>query len=548
MIPKRIDRVEKSDNYRALALYAADARIGHTQGEKTFHQWYAGGDADNYLEGMIEVETTQAMNTRAEGEKTYHLMVSFRPEDEDKLTPQVLEEIETMLADALGFSGHQRHCGVHVNTNNMHMHIAYNMIEPQKFTKHVPFYDYPKLHKACRAIEQKFGLAVDKGMEPDSPGQGGQPNAKVKTIEAQTGQESFHSYVLRHKPEIMTGLGKAASWPDVHQVFLKYGLILKVSGNGLAIRDRYGKHPVKASALDRTVSKKNLETRFGPFEAPAPALLQMPADARYTAAPLHRGAENSALYAEFQEELARRKTALSGIRQDSRARISEVREIIARQKEKIKRMPMLRHDRRRVTEKIRKKENDAIKQIRDESSLKHEEVRKELPFTTWVKFLQHRAAQGNETALAILRSKNEPELRLEDETINRIQPSDRDNSIQNMRENVLERHGLGGKNRNALLSVLKMMEVLNQNGGLSGHSRPPDYTIDTRGTIIFRFPGGSIRDTGQKIYFSANNDGLKNLAGKYAQARFESVQLSDGAFVRNSQENDKIREVPSLSR
>jgi type IV secretion system protein VirD4 len=33
MIPKRIDRKDKSDNYRALALYAADAKIGQKQGE-----------------------------------------------------------------------------------------------------------------------------------------------------------------------------------------------------------------------------------------------------------------------------------------------------------------------------------------------------------------------------------------------------------------------------------------------------------------------------------------------------------------------------------
>jgi hypothetical protein len=70
MIPKRIDREEKSDNYRTLAMYAADAKIGHSQGEKTFRHWYADGDTDNYLEGLIEVEATQAMNTRAEGEKT----------------------------------------------------------------------------------------------------------------------------------------------------------------------------------------------------------------------------------------------------------------------------------------------------------------------------------------------------------------------------------------------------------------------------------------------------------------------------------------------
>ena len=137
MIPKRIDREDRSDNYRALALYIADAKIGHVQGEKTFHHWYTGGDADSYLEGLIEVETTQALNTRAKGEKTYHLMVSFHPEDEAKLTPPILEEIETMLADALGFSGYQRHCGVHVNTNNMHLHVAYNMIEPRTHRKNL---------------------------------------------------------------------------------------------------------------------------------------------------------------------------------------------------------------------------------------------------------------------------------------------------------------------------------------------------------------------------------------------------------------------------
>ena len=520
MIPKRIDREEKSDNYRALALYAADAKIGHISGEKTFHHWYAGGDADNYLEGMIEVEATQAMNTRAEGEKTYHLMVSFRPEDEDKLTSQVLEEIETMLADALGFSGHQRHCGVHVNTNNMHLHVAYNMIEPRKFTKHFPYYDYPKLHKACRAIEKKYGLAVDKGMEPDSPAKSDQPKAKVKAIEAQTGQESFHSYVLRRKPELMTGLEKAASWPDVHQVFLQYGLILKVSGNGLAIKDRYGKHPVKASALDRTVSKKNLEARFGPFESPAPALFQIPADERFTAAPLHKGVENSALYAEFREETSRRKTILYEIRRDEWARISEIRERVARQREKIKRLPMYRHDRRLVTEKIRKKENDAIKQIREESNLKREKVRKEIPFTTWIKYLQHTAAHGNETALAILRSKNAPTTD-NGEIASLIQSHQVNIDLPkaNSRAAILERHGLSNHHRRALLAVIKMREIIKADDKSDEKAERFRYTIDGKGTLIFKLPdGGTIRDTGREINFSVYGKGVKEIAEKYARA------------------------------
>ena len=529
MIPKWIDRSGKSDNYRALALYAADAKIGHTQGEKTFHHWYAGGDADNYLEGLIEVETTQALNTTSKSEKTYHLMVSFRPEDEAKLKPQVLEEIETMLAAALGFSGHQRHCGVHANTNNMHLHVAYNMIEPCTFKKYVPYYDHRKLHQACRVIEQKFDLMVDKGLEPNVPINDGRPNAKVQTIEAQTGQESYFSYVLRHKTEIMAGLESAASWPEAHKVFLKYGLLLKASGNGLAIVDRHGKHRTKASALDLTVSKKYLEARFGPFEPPKLALLQIPAAERFTAAPLNRDTENSVLYAEFQEEMARRKTVLDNIKQDTQSRTAKIKDQIAQQKEKIKKMPMLRYDRRRVLEAMRKKERDAIGQIREESKRMQDAIRSEFPYTTWIKCLQHKAIQGSETALTILRSQNVPDLQPVGEPPQQATVFSQEEPIQDMRQKAMEQPGLGDRHRSALLSVLKMTEVLNQFSG--GRNQLPDYTIDTKGTIIYLLPdGGRIRDTGQKIHFSTQGKMAKEVAEKYALGRWGRMRNDGNQF------------------
>ena len=143
MIPKRIDRQPGNDNFRALALYAADAKIGRETGEKTLMHWHEGCMAENYMDAIMEVEVTQAKNTRTAKEKTYHLMVSFHPEDETKLTPKIFKEIEKELAKAIGFSGHQRLCGVHKNTNNIHMHIAYNMINPVKFYRYEPFRDYP---------------------------------------------------------------------------------------------------------------------------------------------------------------------------------------------------------------------------------------------------------------------------------------------------------------------------------------------------------------------------------------------------------------------
>ncbi len=125
MISTRIPCKLENDNYGRLASYIADA--SH-QGEKSLMSWCAGCWAgDDYELAMQEVADTQALNTRTTQPKTYHLVISFRPEDESKLTPEVFKAIEERFAQALGLSEHQRHCGVHVNTENLHMHIAYNM-------------------------------------------------------------------------------------------------------------------------------------------------------------------------------------------------------------------------------------------------------------------------------------------------------------------------------------------------------------------------------------------------------------------------------------
>jgi len=103
-------------------------------------------------------------------------------------------------------------------------------------------------------------------------------------IEAQTGQESLFIYILRHKDRIWSELEKAETWKDVHDIFLKRGLLIKPSGNGLVIKDRYGKHSARASQIDRSMSKFNLEKIFGSYEAPAKDQLRdVPADEVYSA-------------------------------------------------------------------------------------------------------------------------------------------------------------------------------------------------------------------------------------------------------------------------
>ena len=189
MISKHVHYESAHDNYGALARYIADA--SH-EGEKCLMSWCAGCvTEDDYDLAILEAQVVQGMNTRSQKEKTYHLLVSFRPEDEAWLTSELFKAIEERFAGALGYSEHQRHCGIHKNTANVHMHIAYNMVHPERHTRHEPFRDYSIRDKLCRELEQEYGLTVDNGKEQK---QENGLSHKAATIEAQTGQESFESY------------------------------------------------------------------------------------------------------------------------------------------------------------------------------------------------------------------------------------------------------------------------------------------------------------------------------------------------------------------
>lgn len=77
MISKRVFIKPGNDNYARLANYIADA--GHS-GEKCLLSWAEGMlGGEEYAEGISEAIDVQARNTRA-ASKTYHLVISFRPE------------------------------------------------------------------------------------------------------------------------------------------------------------------------------------------------------------------------------------------------------------------------------------------------------------------------------------------------------------------------------------------------------------------------------------------------------------------------------------
>src|SRR5690606_41073424 len=55
----------------------------------------------------------------------------FRSGDREKLSAETLKDIEAEFAAALGLQDHQRVAGTHINTDNFHMHVAYNLVNPR---------------------------------------------------------------------------------------------------------------------------------------------------------------------------------------------------------------------------------------------------------------------------------------------------------------------------------------------------------------------------------------------------------------------------------
>ncbi|MCW9033515.1 MAG: relaxase/mobilization nuclease domain-containing protein [Alphaproteobacteria bacterium] len=255
------------DNYSRLAQYILAAE---EKGEKLDKFWISNCDSGVGPEdldlALVEIEAVRKLKPDIDN-KTYHMAVSFRPGEHENLTEKDLHDIEQAFAKALGFEDHQRIAGTHINTNNFHMHIAFNKVHPKTLKVLTPHYDYKILEKTARELEKKYGLSVDRGMSDRDPHEPSLSN-KAKDFEAQTWQQSFQSYLMEHRDEITDGLNKAVNWQEVHKSLAELDAGIKKRGNGLVFHHLKDKQTMKASSLDRSCSLKAMEKRLGAFEPP----------------------------------------------------------------------------------------------------------------------------------------------------------------------------------------------------------------------------------------------------------------------------------------
>ncbi len=257
MIVKKVaaKKATKS-SYKALANYILDLKNNM---EKVETYYFSNCSYTEIDHNILEIENTQSLNQRVKQDKTYHLIVSFQ-EDENP-SDEIIQDIENELLSSLGLEDCQRLSVIHTNTNNKHIHVAVNLIDPITHKIKNLSFDKLTLQRKAAELEIKHNLKITNHVRRTLEEK--KNDMDDKTIH--TGIVNFKDWVKENAAaEIKKVLADDKStWKDLYKTLAKYDLELRDRGNGNVISSRSQKLFIKASDISRELSKSKLDKRYG---------------------------------------------------------------------------------------------------------------------------------------------------------------------------------------------------------------------------------------------------------------------------------------------
>ena len=363
--------------------------------------WYMTGNLGGLhrredAELAVEVmELLQEGNVRAKKDRTYHLVISFHPEDR-RLTPAELENVVRRAVKAAGLEEHQYIAVRHSEQEHEHLHVAVNQIHPETLKIHHPYKAIHAYQALASVLEEELGLRrVDRAKSPAL-------SYRARNFEAHHGLESFSRWARRSIGDA-TELDRLPSWEALHEELSRFGVRLVRRGNGLAIVDATRPNlACKASALGRAWSKQRLCERYGQF-VPGRTAAEVGRDqeSRYAERPLGR-ARDDGLWREYRDALDAARARRQGLRDALSSKIDVARAAHRRRfklrHHAIAAMPVSGADKRKLYKLLaferkaaERKLGVKIKGWRSMSVKGHP--------GSWKEFLGARAARGDQRAL-----------------------------------------------------------------------------------------------------------------------------------------------------
>lgn len=261
----------KSSRVQGLAQYISEPERGSAT-EKCIY-FGTRGFLSKSLPSQIAEMIALAHECVKSKDPIRHDVITFK-EGESPTAKQV-EEIIDLYAKEMGLQGHQIMFGLHVDTDNVHIHIQANRVHPEtlKAVKIDRGFDKEALQRVCALIEHAQGWKPENNSRyrvledgrisdrPLRPERGAKPSPQAQGMETRTGIKSAERIVI----EDATGILKSAkTWRDIHQRLEKVGIRYERSGGGALFF--VGDVAVKASVVERGARFAALQKKLGPFE------------------------------------------------------------------------------------------------------------------------------------------------------------------------------------------------------------------------------------------------------------------------------------------
>ncbi|MFV0948316.1 TraI/MobA(P) family conjugative relaxase [Campylobacter jejuni] len=240
-----------NNNAKVLVDYMLDK---NNEMDKVEGYHFTNCSFDNDEDNINEIINTQKLNTTTKQDKTLHLVVSFQ--EDEKPTLEILQAIEEEIAKSLGMSDHQRLSVIHSNTNNLHIHIAINKVNPRTLKVVNPYNDVRILQETAMKLEKQYNLKLDNHIL--------QKDKQSNKYNIHTMNCNFETWVkekLSKQVELMLKDEKT-TFKDITQLLAKYDLEFRERRKGFVIASKSEKLFCKASSIHRELSKQALEKRF----------------------------------------------------------------------------------------------------------------------------------------------------------------------------------------------------------------------------------------------------------------------------------------------
>jgi hypothetical protein len=346
---------------------------------------------------------------------------------------------------------------VHHDTDNLHIHLAINKVHPRKLTLHEPFQSYRTLGKVCARLERELGLRVDNHTARRTIGEG-----RAADMELHAGVESLMTWVRR---ECLGELQQARSWAELHEVLHAHGLRINERGAGLSIEAEDGTR-VKASTVDRGLSKAALEARLGAFQA-ADGGRKTTARKTYAKRPTSSRVDTSALFERYQREREglsdSRAAALAAAKRAKDRAVEDARRAYKLHTAMLRVVDGRGVDKRLLFAQASRQLKARLQAIHEDYGRVRQRILAGHQRRTWADWLKAEAIEADRDALAALRAR-------------------------------------------AAAENLRGATVRGEGATASADAAPDIDTVTKAGTVVYRAGASAVRDDGQRLQVSREAD------------------------------------------